>query len=437
MADKDRGAELPQRVPGAGRAGPVSPIALALPEELRQRMQAAVIAELAEADAGEQERASEERTTGLPGREWLPESVVSEEAGLEESSFPANGIKRKRNRAAAAESVATRERMTGPVPKDHVAKWPGSAVEPQPAVRVEPVVKARTAAEPGPAVRPEPEKPRRRVRARLIALGLAVIVIGSLGAVAVDHYSASPATLRAQVAAWVTEQVSPDVTVSCEAVMCAALQARGFPVSKLVVLGPTSPDPVPSVLVVETATVRELFGSSLAIAWAPAVLASFGSGAGAITVRVVAPHGAAAYQAALNADLANRKTSGAALLNDSQVAVSAAARSQLLAGQVDLRLLLALAAVAGHEPIFIVRFGNLGPGASPHVPLGFADLAESIPAAHMDTAAYARAVWAVLDGPDAQIRPERAISGPFQGQAILRVEFASPSPLGNFGSGSP
>ena len=186
---------------------------------------------------------------------------------------------------------------------------------------------------------------------------------------------------------------------------------------------------MPSVLVVETATVSELFGSSLAIAWAPAVLASFGSGTGAITVRVVAPHGAAAYQAALNADLANRKTSGAALLNDSQVAVSAAARSQLLAGQVDLRLLLALAWVAGHEPIFIVRFGNLGPGASPHVPLGFADLAESIPAAHMDTAAYARAVWAVLDGsrcPDPPRESDlRALSGP--GHPPGRVRLAEPA----------
>ncbi len=419
MADTDRGAELPQRVPGAVRAGPVSPIALALPEELRQHIQAAVIAELAEADAGEQERASQDRTTDLPGRERPPESVVSEEAGLEESSFQANGIKRKRNGAAAVESAATPERITGPVLKAQVSKWLGSAVKPQPAVRV------------------KPEKPRRRVGARLIALGLAVIVIGTLGAVAVDHYSASPATVRAQAAAWAAEQVSPDITVSCDAVMCAALQAHGFPVSKLVVLGPTSPDPVPSVLVIETATVRELFGSSLANAWAPAVLASFGSGTGAITVRVVAPHGAAAYQAALNADLANRKTTGAARLQDSQVAVSATARSQLLAGQVDLRLLLALASVAGHEPIFIVRFGYLGPGASPLVPLGFADLAESIPAAHMDTAAYARAVWAVLNGADARIRPERAISGPVQGQAILRVEFASPSPLGNLSSGSP
>jgi hypothetical protein len=261
-------------------------------------------------------------------------------------------------------------------------------------------------------------------------------VIGSLAAVAVKHFSRSPTAARVQAAAWVAEQVSPDVTVSCDVVMCAALKAHGFPVGKLVVLGPASPDPVPSVLVVETAAVRELFGSSLATTSAPVVLASFGSGSGAITVRVVAPHGAAAYQAWLNADLVGRKASGAALLKYSRVTVSAMAKSQLVVGQVDSRLLLALALLAGSLPVDIVRFGNLGPGASPGVPLRFADLAESVPAAHMDSAAYARAAWAVLGGVDARVRPARAVSGPVQGQAVLRVEFAAPSPLGKSGSGS-
>jgi hypothetical protein len=390
MADTGRLAEMPMRVPGAARTGPASPVASDLPEELRQRIQAAVQSQLTQAADDDQRRVAEDRTTERSGCDRLPESPPSKGAGLEGSGAPAKGTGRKHGGAAAAVWAAILERRFG---------------------------------------------------ARLIALGLALIVIGSLTAVGVDHFfrsgTPSSATVRAQAAAWVAEQVSPDVTVSCDAVMCAALQAHGFPVSKLVVLGPTSPNPVSSVLVVETATVRELFGSSLAVAWAPAVLASFGSGASAITVRVVAPDGPAAYQTALNADLANRKTSGTALLHDSQVAVSATARRQLLAGDVDLRLLLALASVAGHEPMDIVRFGNLGPGASPGVPLDFADLAESIPAAHMNTVAYVDAVWAILNGVDAPIRPERAISGPVQGQAILRVEFASPSPLGNLGSGSP
>jgi hypothetical protein len=378
--EKGQSAELPQPGPGAERAGPLSPVALELPPELRQRIQAAVNSELAQAAGDDQETTPEAQVTGLFGWDRLPQFITGKEAGLEECGV-----------------LATAQ-----------------------------------------------EKPRRLARARLIELGvtliviaiLTLIVIGSLAGVEADDYPASPAIARAQAAAWIAEQVSPDVTVSCDAVMCAALHARGFPVSKLLVLGPASPDPAPSVLVIETAAVRELFGSSLAVAWAPAVLASFGSGTNAITVRVVAPHGAAAYQAALNADLANRKTSGAALLHDSRVAMSATAKSQLLAGRVDMRLLLALASVAKHEPIDIVRFGNLGPGASPGVPLNFVDLAESVPAAHMVPTAYAPAVWALLDGGDPQIRPERAISGPIHGQAILRVEFASPGSLGNLGSGS-
>jgi energy-converting hydrogenase Eha subunit E len=270
---------------------------------------------------------------------------------------------------------------------------------------------------------------------------VAIIVIGSLAAVAVKHFSGSPATsaavarqekaVGARAAAWVAGQVSPDVTVSCDVVMCAALKADGFPAGKLVVLGPASPDPVPSVLVVETATVRELFGGSLATASAPVALASFGSGSSTITVRVVAPHGAAAYRASLNADLAGRKASGAALLKYSRITVSATARSQLVAGQVDSRLLLALALLAGSQPVDIVRFGNPGPGASPGVPLRFVDLAESVAAAHMDSAAYARAALAVLGRIDAPVRPARAVSGPVQGQAVLRVEFVAPSPLGS------
>jgi hypothetical protein len=155
-----------------------------------------------------------------------------------------------------------------------------------------------------------------------------------------------------------------------------------------------------------------------------------------ITVRVVAPHDAAAYQASLEADLAARKRSGTALLNHSRITVSATARSQLAAGQVDSRLLLALASLAGHQPIDIVRFENPGPGASPGVPLRFADLAESIPPAHMDTAAYMRAALAVLSTTAARIGPARVVSGTLQGQPALQIQFTAPSPLETTGLGS-
>jgi hypothetical protein len=380
MAGKDQGTELPHRIRGAAGTGPPAPVVPVLSPELQQHIQAAVKAERAEAAARYQERAAGDRTT---------------EPRVPPSRSPA-----------------------------------------EPA-RLEPAVTYRAASEPQPAARPRPGRPRRRVGFSLIALGLAIIVIASLAA-AVKHFSGPPtaqAAVRAQAAAWVAGQVSPDATVSCDAVMCAALQAHGFPARQLVVLGPTSPDPVPSDLVVETSTVRAQFGSSLAQGWAPAVLASFGTGTGVITVRVVAPHGAAAYQTSLNADLADRKRSGAALLNHARITVSATARSQLVAGQVDSRLLLALASLAGHRPIDIVRFENPGPGASPGVPLRFADLAESVPAAHMDTTAYWRAAWAVLNAADAPIRPARALSGTLAGQAVLQIQFTAPSPLGTISSG--
>jgi hypothetical protein len=176
--------------------------------------------------------------------------------------------------------------------------------------------------------------------------------------------------IEAAVKAERAEQVSHDVTVSCDRVMCAALEAHGSPLRNLVVLGPTSrADPVPSVVLVETAAVRDMFGSSLATAWAPAVLASFGSGTAGITVRVIAPHGLLAYQNLLSADLAARKEAGAGLLGDSQITVSAVARNQLASGQVDSRLLLPLASLAGQQPVNIVKFWNTGPGASAGIPL--------------------------------------------------------------------
>jgi hypothetical protein len=297
---------------------------------------------------------------------------------------------------------------------------------------------------------------RRRIRAGLVSLVLVGLVIGSLGVVAATHLhlDRSPSKVtppsaavlrqeavnRRQTAAWVAEQVSHDVTVSCDRVMCAALEADGFPLRDLVVLGPTSrADPVPSVVVVETAAVRDMFGSSLATAWAPAVLASFGSGIAGITVRVIAPHGVLAYQNLLSADLAARKEAGAGLLGDTQITVSAVARNQLASGQVDSRLMLALASLAGQQPINIVKFWNTGPGASAGIPLRFADLAENDQAAHLSSSAYTRAVFAGLSTANAdfranpQIRPARTVPAILQGLAVLQVEFTAPTPLGVFG----
>src|SRR6266496_2047170 len=160
---------------------------------------------------------------------------------------------------------------------------------------------------------------------------------------------------------------------------------------------------------------------------------AFGSGPPAVTVRVMASHGAAAYQTALNADLAGRKAAGAALLNDPQITVPASARTQLTAGRVDSRLMRALVALAGHQPISIVQFGNDGPGASAGVPLRFVDLAENVRAAHLARAAYVQSLRANLGTVNTKFRPATMTTVVLaDGQAVLRVEFTAPSPLGIF-----
>jgi hypothetical protein len=196
------------------------------------------------------------------------------------------------------------------------------------------------------------------------------------------------------------------------------------------VLGPISSDPRSSAVVVETGAVRALFGTSLDRAWAPAVLASFGSGSAGITVRVVASHGAVAYQTALAGDMAAAKAAGARLLAGRRITVQMSARSQLTGGLVDLRLLSALTALSRRLPVSVVGFGNVGLGVSAGVPLRYADLSPASQAGGLTQAGYARSVRSALSGLDTSIRPVRTVSMVLpDGQAVLRVEFAAPSPL--------
>ena len=284
---------------------------------------------------------------------------------------------------------------------------------------------------------------RRLVATSATAVALIILAAGCLG-VAVARYLASwpghgdtvsPAEERAEAlaATWVTQQVSHGAVVACDPHMCAALTADGFPSRNVRVLGPTAPYPLTSAVVVVTQAVSELFGSSLGSDYAPAVLAAFGSADASITVRVIAPHGAAAYHAQAGADLAERKITGSDLVQTSGITVSAEAKQQLVAGQPDSRLLLAIASLASRQPVDILDFGNIGPGTDPAIPLRFADLAESDPAAHTAGPAYLRTLRASLGAVSTLFRPTRIVTVVLPtGQAVLRIEFTAPTPLGLF-----
>jgi hypothetical protein len=238
---------------------------------------------------------------------------------------------------------------------------------------------------------------------------------------------------RGQAATWVAQQVSPSASVSCDQVICAALKADGFS-GKLVVLGPTSPEPPDSTLVVVTPAVQSLYGTSLSSAWAPSVLASFGPETAKISVRVIAPNGVVPYQAQARVGLNNRVSDGTILLNQNLITLSASATQQLEAGQVDQRLVVALTSLSLAQPMDILGFGNNGPGASRDVPLRVADLAATDQSAHMDQGHYVQAMHDYLDAEPAQFRPASSILTLPDGQVIFRVVVSAPSPLGQITS---
>jgi hypothetical protein len=111
-----------------------------------------------------------------------------------------------------------------------------------------------------------------------------------------------PLAAQAEAVAWIAGQVSSAATVGCYPVMCAALQAQGVPAGRLVPVQPGSADLPRAQVVVTSASA----GRQLADRYAPALIASFGSGGSRIEVRATEQGGAAAYRAALRADLAAR-----------------------------------------------------------------------------------------------------------------------------------
>jgi hypothetical protein len=318
-----------------------------------------------------------------------------------------------------------------------------------------------------PAPRPEPEVvpswtkvagttlqlflARRRTRWRVIAglvLALIVFVGGGLTVALIrnsgpgaaprrGHASPAGATpglaqvqaataARLQAAAWVAAQVSHSAVVACDPAMCAALQARAFPAGNLMTIGPATSDPLGSTVIVATAAVRSQFGSRLITVYAPTVIASFGSGSARVDVRVYAPGGAPAYLAALRADQLARQNLGRVLLRNSRVSAAPAARAELAAGQVDTRLLATIATLAGQGPVSIVAFSDSGPGASMGAPLRAAELA-SPPGAK---SGYLPSVLALLRAQQAPYLATSLSLARRDGQEIVQVEFAAPSPLG-------
>jgi hypothetical protein len=237
---------------------------------------------------------------------------------------------------------------------------------------------------------------------------------------------AAEAAARMQAVTWILHQVSRSAVVECDPQVCNDLAQRGFP--NLKTLGPGSTDPLGSTLVVATAAIRAQFGDRLASVYAPAVIASFGSGKAEVEIRYCYPGGTAAYREALQPDLQARKAQDAQLLANSHLKVSGTARAQLLSGDVDPRLPMLIAAMTSQYPVRIVGFGGQSPRGGPASLLRSMDLATHVSGVHLAARAYiswmqglASAQWAYLPSSNLVTLPG--------GQTVLRIEFEVPSPL--------
>jgi len=244
---------------------------------------------------------------------------------------------------------------------------------------------------------------------------------------------AAVASARKQAAIWVAQQVNPDQILGCDPVMCAALQAAHIQANRLLMLGPSQPDPLGSEILLDTATLRSQFGSRLDTVYAPVSLAAFGTGVARVEVRVAAPAGGPAYLAQLAGDVAGRKLASAQMLGNADIHASPAARRQLIAGQVDTRLLVMLVTLAHSHPVDIISFGANQAGASPGVPLRSAEIAGapgpgSIPAASVQT------LRSFLSAQQPPYRPSIVAVQTAPQRTVLRVEYLAPSLLGLLGT---
>ena len=227
---------------------------------------------------------------------------------------------------------------------------------------------------------------------------------------------------RNQAAAWIATQVLPGTDIECDTLMCAALQAAGVPAGNLLVMQTTTQDPMGATVVAATPAVRNQFGSRLASVYAPLLLAEFGTGPERIEILYLAPDGTAAFDTSLAPDRAARIAAGEQLLTNKRVQASAAARSALLTGNVDPRLLITLPALAHEMPVHLVAFDDSSPGAA--VPLRGAELSASAPAG-------LSAILAFLAAQQAEYKPSLVKKVQLaDGQWVVTVQYDAPGWMG-------
>jgi predicted Ser/Thr protein kinase len=240
---------------------------------------------------------------------------------------------------------------------------------------------------------------------------------------------APEAAARKAAVTWILHQVSRAQIVGCDPVVCGDLSKGGFPHSGVFPLA-GSTDVLNTNLVVATETIRNQFGSRLD-GWAPAILASFGTGFNKIDIRWVYPGSAAVYRTDLRTGLRDRKAADALLLKkSSNIRFSTKAKRQVLSGQIDPYLAQLIVEMAAYHRVRVVDFAGQSPGGGPASLLRWVDLATTVRVPHFTPQAYLSWLWSVIHQQRTGYSPAWVQHlMPPHGQAVLRIGYGAPSPL--------
>ena len=433
MAQDNGVPPLPRRVPSAERrlgSGPLARPALSASDldRIRAALGKADNRESAQADA-DLLPASPASGPGVATDETLAPPEVAARHATAAGPEAAGAVPADAKLVPAQRPPA--EQQNGQASPGEVWPRPASAParSPKPAPPEAPVTSAG------------PSRPRERGRTSRVVIGGAIVMLFLLSAGSaflLTRQAGRPArpsadsqvAIRGRAAAWVASQVSRASLVSCDQVMCRALEAHRVPAADLLVLRPGAADPLRSSVIVVTAAVTGMVGSGPLDEDAPATLASFGSGDKRISIRMIFAQGAATYASALRAGLAARKANESWLLNP-RITMVPAARQQLATGQVDSRLVLAIANLASKWLVHILTFGDQAPGASAGIPLRCAEVTVTGGRADADLAGQARLMSGYVHAlgdfyADARIQVVRLAGG----REAVQIGFTAPSPLG-------
>jgi len=236
-------------------------------------------------------------------------------------------------------------------------------------------------------------------------------------------------TTRSIAAAWIVENVAEGTIVACDPAACADLESSGYLATALVPLTIDNADVRQAELVLVTSAVRARLGATLDQLVAPTPLAIFGTADTSVEVREISLDGPDGYQQRWAADRADRLSAGRALAMARRLHLGGQARTQLVRGNVDSRILTTLPPLLAAHGIWISRFAASGPEGSPAI-LRIVEIDHIDGRKIQDGAGRTAFVVGYFRSQLPPFMPSAVeVSSGAQG-LVLRVTYPAPSPLG-------